>query len=1056
MSASGGDVGVLGPTVLAGSEAPSRLLARLLAGLVAAGRDGAGVDLLESLVWPEGPPATARASLQNLVARARRRLGDAAVLWNGTRYQLGPEVRTDVDELLRMLATIDECRERGDVAAMLSAAERARALFRGEPFADLAPDAARAARRRLGELRDLLDETLAEALSQLGRHDEGVRAWRALVDQRPHHEGRWAHLLAALQAAGRRAEALEAYQEVRTRLLGDLGIEPGVTLTAAHRAVIDDRPVATATPPAPVAGDPVPRPAVAHELSAALDAARFVVLTGEAGIGKSTVAAGVADARDGALTLRIHCRESPWTALQPLEELLTALDPRVRRLDPPAGAAAARLIGGAGSTPRPAPMGLAADVTDAVVRALADQPATLVVEDAEHAGPTTWRVLDRLRAELPELRVLAVARDLDDLPSASVAGAREVPLGGLEAPELEELVGRLLRRRGQVAPLARWTGEVTGGNPLFAIELVRELDRSGAIRRGPGGISVPATLPVPHQLRQVIGHRLLELDLRTRRTLDVLAVLGDRADDATVLRLGADPTALAAAAERGIVVRDGDRWQFRHALLHSTTLELVPPGRRVELELVVAAVLDEQGAPAGIVAAHRLHAAEVDPLGAATAALRAAQEAIRLQAFDEAVIWAERGRDALAGEPAGVARLRVALAVEAAEARRLAGAPDHAGDLLAASEQALALDDPPLRRRALLSTLRLGACCQAGAEQRRAVELADRALALETDPAGRAMLHASASLTHSMVDAQECRSHFRAALDELETARLDDPAVLVEVLPYAYLGLGLPDDLELRSRSAERLAAAAERIGDPAAAFEAGHLTFSCALQRGDHGAMVAAHAAMSELAPRVADAGRRWALTYQDAALRQVAGDLDAAEEAAQAALEIGTTVAASRAVATWAAQLLELRRLQGRLGELAPVLEGFVADPAALPAWRAAAAYVFAGERPDDARRLVAELVDDLDVLPEDFARGAALLTLARAVITLGAGEHAGPVLDCLRPWAHLMSWQGTTTYGPYGEAVAALGELVGDEEAVAVGRSGAEAVVRGLPGAGYGAAV
>ncbi len=155
-----------------------------------------------------------------------------------------------------------------------------------------------------------------------------------------------------------------------------------------------------------------------------------------------------------------------------------------------------------------------------------------------------------------------------------------------------------------------------------------------------------------------------------------------------------------------------------------------------------------------------------------------------------------------------------------------------------------------------------------------------------------------------------------------------------------------------------------------------------------------------------------------------------------------MGSTVAEWRAGATYAAGLLEIRRLQGRLDELLPLVDELLADPDGLPAWRAAAALVLVGERPSDARGLLGETVSDLDtLLPFDFSRGAALLCLARAVIALGATEYAPPLLARLRPWAGLMSWQGTTTYGPYGTAVAGLGALLGDDEAVDAGRAGVD---------------
>ncbi len=408
------------------------------------------------------------------------------------------------------------------------------------------------------------------------------------------------------------------------------------------------------------------------------------------------------------------------------------------------------------------------------------------------------------------------------------------------------------------------------------------------------------------------------------------------------------------------------------------------------------------------------------------------------------------GRGAL-GPDAGIAPdVAVALAVVGADGRRQAGAPDHAPELLAAACQALELDDDHLRRRAVLAALRLGACCQPGADQVQAVALADRAIALELDPDGRALLHASASLTHSMVDADASRQHFEQALD-LAGGLGGTDETLVEVLPYAYLSLGRPGDLPKRRAVAQRLADAAHARSDPIALFEAGHLRFSVALQLGDASTLHGAHAEMEALSSRVGDVGRRWALAYQRTTLLQLAGELDAAEVAAREAFEVGTGVAAARATAAWTAQMLEIRRLQGRLDELGPMVEQLLTDPNGLPAWRAAALVMVSTDR-RAARPVVDKLVEGLATFPRDFSYGAAMLTLARAVVALEAAEQAPALLAVLLPWAHLFSWQGTTTYGPYGEAAAALATLVGDDASAVTAQEATRAVTSSLGSDGY----
>lgn len=1042
-------VRVLGPTRLADGPAPSPAGSRLLAGLVAAGSRGATVEWLSGLVWPDGAPRTSRASLQNQVTRLRERLGHDRVTWSDQRYRLH-QVPTDVDTLLRLVADLDHLGVDRDPDAALAAIRQALSLFRGPPFEDLPADATRSRRRHLQELQHGLQNAEAEALVALGRGEEAAATWRQLVDASPHDEARWAGLVTALRACGRRGDALATFHEARRRLRDDLGLDPGDLLMDAHRAALRSQPPES---DAGAGTTIVPRPELADLVRDALADNRIVVVVGEGGIGKTTLADTVREDRPDGRTLRIACLDNSWTPLQPVQDLVTALRGRLDRLDPPPGPATRGLLarptlGGTDT----APLGLVTDVTDAVVRAVRDEPVTLVLDDAGHAGPTTWRVVQTVLEHHEHLRLVATTREPDTLPVAVRQAATLVDVPGLDVAQVDTLVGQLLRRPGRVTPLARWAHAATGGNPLFVTELIAELERTDALTVGPHGVEPPTTYEVPPQLQHVIGQRIGSVRMRSRRALDALAVLGE-ADDALLHDLGATSDDLDEPRHAGLVLHQGEQWRFAHDLLRSTALDLVPHGRRIELRLAAAEALEDRGAAAGIVATHRIAIGEVDAPAAATAALRAATQAVASQAFGEAVTWTERGLAVLADSGPAGRHVAVELAVVGADARRLAGAVDHAPGLLAAAEQALELDDPDLRRRAVLACLRLGACCQPGDEQAQAVTLADRALAMEPDAGGRALLHASASLTHSMVDPDASRAHFRSAM-ELVDGLAAESHLLVEILPYAYMGLGLPEDLLLRDAATTRLAEAAQELDDPVARFEAAHLRFSVALQRGDRTGLEAARDEMGRLSSRVADVGRRWSLAYVEATLHQVAGELDEAERGAQAALEVGLTVAASRATAAWAAQMLEVRRLQGRLGELAPLITGMAQDPTTLPAWRAAAALVLTAEDRDTARTLVTDLCADLSAFPRDFARGAALVTLGRAVVRLEAGEQAGVLLGALQPWVRLLSWQGTTTYGPYGEVVADLAHLVGDEDAAAAARARAHAATASLHSPVYGA--
>ena len=72
----------------------------------------------------------------------------------------------------------------------------------------------------------------------LGRHSPLVPALRTLAVEQPLHEGLAARLMLALAGGGQQADALAVYQDLRARLSGDLGVDPGAEIASAHLRVL--------------------------------------------------------------------------------------------------------------------------------------------------------------------------------------------------------------------------------------------------------------------------------------------------------------------------------------------------------------------------------------------------------------------------------------------------------------------------------------------------------------------------------------------------------------------------------------------------------------------------------------------------------------------------------------------------------------------------------------------------------------------------------------------------------------------------------------------------
>ncbi|WP_306320903.1 BTAD domain-containing putative transcriptional regulator, partial [Streptomyces sp. CC224E] len=209
--------------------------------------------ILVDEVWGEEPPADAVGALQALVGRLRRALGAAAISSAEGGYRLAASA-DDVDLFRFERLTGDGVRAfaDGDAAKALDVLDEALALWRGPVLADL-PD-------RVGEVARWdarhLDARRARgaAYVALGRAGEVLPELAALCEAHPLDEPLQVLRLRALRSAGRGAEALEAYEEVRRGLADALGVDPGVELRSVHEELL------TPTAPTPRGSAPDPAP----------------------------------------------------------------------------------------------------------------------------------------------------------------------------------------------------------------------------------------------------------------------------------------------------------------------------------------------------------------------------------------------------------------------------------------------------------------------------------------------------------------------------------------------------------------------------------------------------------------------------------------------------------------------------------------------------------------------------------------------------------------------------------------------------------------------------
>jgi len=370
-----------------------------------------------------------------------------------------------------------------------------------------------------------------------------------------------------------------------------------------------------------------------HADAAAGGAGRMVFLGGEAGVGKTTVAAALMHRVGSDLRVRRgHCDSVTTPApLGPLADAVPELAELLEdtELDP------ARLF-----------RRLRAELVAA--------PTLLVLEDVHWADEATLDLLRFLARRLADVPLLIVATYRDDEASgdhplvrlrgdlATVPSVVQVAVEPLPVAAVAEV---LARAGAELDPVA--VHRSTGGNPFFVTELLAV-----------GSDRLPATV------RDAVLARAARLSAEARHVLDAAAVLGPRTRLSLLVAVsGGTGRAVDECVARGMLVTDGTGLSFRHELARRAVEEALAPAARSDLHAAALAAGSD-----GEIDDRRLahHAVACGDRAAGLAyASRAAARAARLGAHREAVQLYRVAIDAApSAEDAAAATLRGLLAYE--------------------------------------------------------------------------------------------------------------------------------------------------------------------------------------------------------------------------------------------------------------------------------------------------------------------------------------------------------------------------------------------------------
>jgi tetratricopeptide (TPR) repeat protein len=449
----------------------------------------------------------------------------------------------------------------------------------------------------------------------------------------------------------------------------------------------------------------------------------LVLVTGEAGIGKTTLVTGAAEeaARRGALVLSGVCWESDnapgyWPWVQVVRGLRrSATEAEWAHVPADANVALSVLLGEAsGADAATDGFPLYDAVTTALVSVSQGRPVVVVLDDLhwadtaslkllEFAAQHTWFERVLLIGTYRDAEVEAADHPLRPLVLPLLAKSTTVTLTGLGLAE----VGALIARTTGEEPDDELVAEVhlrTGGNPFF-VEQTARLWRSGG--------SLSAIAP---GVRDALNRRLALLPPPVSQLLAVAAVLGREFHRQVIAAAAGVPVPEAdrlleqAVTARLVVARGGGLFAFAHDLVRETLYGSLDDAQVRQRHAAVVQAIDNSPAlaqrviPADQARHAYLAGGEIPADRSADLLVAAARDAEVRMAIDEAI---GHRRRALERVESPAMRVRIAL--------DLAGNLQHDGEsdeawrhMVDAAKTALAYGDPEVLARAALSVHRVG------------------------------------------------------------------------------------------------------------------------------------------------------------------------------------------------------------------------------------------------------------------------------------------------------------------------------------------------------------
>lgn len=792
---------------------------------------------------------------------------------------------------------------------------------------------------------------------------------------------------------------------------------------------------------------------------------RCVLVVGEAGIGKSRLLRAFRDGLAGQphQTITLYC--SPYhssSAFAPLSDWLCRALQLQPRSDPEGAVVALRKsIVGLGlaehkmmplltallGLPSPDPSSTgdastaqfrrqAVEATAEVIAALTHrQPVVMLVEDAHWIDPSSHELLHELLEQLTNERLfLLVTARPEFTPGWSYAHAVQVNLDRLSRRDRAAMVERVAGGKKLPEFVLEQIVTKTDGVPLFVEELTKTVLEGGVLLDVGDRYELSGTfagISIPDTLQGSLLARLDRLDTITREIAQIGAAIGrefGRDLLALVTRRTGETLDLAL---RQLVAADilqpaprsswgKSAYAFRHALIQETAYSSLLLVRRRQYHGAIAEVMlssfpEMADMLPEIVAQHLTAADQVD--SAIDAWLRAGERARRRGAHIEAQAHLERGLDLVSRLP---------------EAAR---APRSVPILMAKGS----VETQLANRRSLETFREVARLVRALGLKKELVDTAlgyaDAEIYVNTPTIESVRLLEEALEVVGEADSLErCRtlSYLARMLfygGETERAqdvrreaermlpRFNDRYSLRELLWCELLHNSAPppraSEFAERRRRLQLLNQISVEIGDEKQRNHSAQVTSAAFLEMGDveeYGVILQRYGQPGTFPQSRLD---RWLATCMKALDTMQRGDFPAAERHAREAVEFGDGVDFEAPYGVYGLQMFTIRREQGRLAEVAPLLRRFVDEYPEETTWRPGL-MVIASDLGFEAqaRQTFGALAESGFTLPMDVKRSLTLSYLAEVCCRLHDRTNAERLYELFLPYRDLAVVVGVAT--------------------------------------------